>query len=495
MGGGSEDQRGPCIWARGKKPHSPEKNAGWPGQTTCPQEFLTFRAEHSRPAVLQALGLWVRVLPWRLRQTSLEEREGPGVCQDRALGLEHPASRAALVHPGLDGVGAAATCAETRGSGQQGLWRSPGGLGCSSGVEGPGVSDLGHPVGPPATGPESPVLEVARSACGLPRALAWYIPHWWRGWDPLALVSALGGVKALAERRLRATWRPGRGDAPSWKDAGRGAPARSVWGRLPASFRDHLCHHTGHPPGSCAPESGAQAPGQAWAGGSLPPPSCDWDVGVNAHRPLFTHWKNPPTWEQGHTRATSMWERSALQRAVSHASRGFVPQSSLCSQEAGTLSPMGPGAGAPANVPTVMRRGQCGAGGGATRVHPGHASPWLWGASEIPWAHSLHTAGLRSGERPRSLPREGRACLGWLTPLARAVPGGCRCSGRALTATRVPHGPHGGAALVPDGAQVRIQPLSIPSRVTWGKNTPGLCASVSPCVKHGVWGDNPVFPS
>lgn len=151
--GGREDQRGPCIWARGKKPHSPEKNAGWPGQTTCPQEFPTFRTEHSPPAVLRALGLRARVLPWRLWQISLEEREGPRVCQDRALGLEHPAGWAALVHPGLDGMGAAATCAERCGSGRQGLWSSPGGLGCSSGVKGPGLSGLGHLVGPPATGP------------------------------------------------------------------------------------------------------------------------------------------------------------------------------------------------------------------------------------------------------------------------------------------------------------------------------------------------------
>lgn len=134
----------------------------------------------------------------------------------------------------------------------------------------------------------------------------------------------------------------------------------------------------------------------------------------------------------------------------------------------GNSQPRGPrGRGSP-NAPPVMQLRQRGAGGGG-RAHPGHASPWLWGASEIPRAHSLHPAGFRSAERPRSLPRDGRACLGCLTPLARAVPAGCRCAGRALTGTHVPRGPHGGAALVPDGAQVRMLPLSIPSRVTWGK--------------------------
>lgn len=131
----------------------------------------------------------------------------------RAPGLPGPRSRpGAPSRPGCSGPSRAGRNGSSRM--RREAWvrairpvgSSPSGLGCSSGAEGPGVSGLGHLVGPPATGPKSPVLEVARSACGPPRALPWYLPHWWWGWHHLALLSALGGVKALAERRPWALW-------------------------------------------------------------------------------------------------------------------------------------------------------------------------------------------------------------------------------------------------------------------------------------------------
>lgn len=315
----------------------------------------------------------------------------------------------------------------------------------------------GTPGGTPCNRPRVPVLEVAPSACGPPRALAWYIPHRWRGWDPLALVSALGGVKALAERRPRATQRSGGGDAPPWKDAVLphavcGAdcwpPSGTIFAITLATPEGAVLQRGGHRP---LDRPGREAlcllPAVTGTSGSTPIGLCSL-TGRTPHR-------------RGN-------RGTALRKAVSHASRGFVAQSSLAPRRRELSAPWAPGQGLTQCAHCDVAAAARGWWGGA-RAHPGHASPWLWGASEIPRAHSLHPAGFRSAERPRSLPREGRACLGCLTPLARAVPAGCRCSGRALTGTHVPHGPHGGAALVPDGAQVRMLPLSIPSRVTWGK--------------------------
>lgn len=231
---GDEDQRGPCIWARGEKPHSPEKNAGWPGradarQTTCPQEFLTFRTAALPARSAPGSGsVGLGPSPWRLRQTSLEEREGPRVCQDCALGLEHPAGRAA---PGLDGMGAAAACAERGGSGQQGLWGAPTRPRLQLRCGRPWRFWPGTPGGTSRNGPRVPCPgsgEVSlRSAQGSPMVH----PPPVAGMGPPGPGLCPWRVKALAERRLCATRGSGRGDVPPWKDAGHGAPARSVWGR------------------------------------------------------------------------------------------------------------------------------------------------------------------------------------------------------------------------------------------------------------------------